>query len=304
MTNFWQTYWRFKTLELASQAKIIEYEDLKIEKRSIWLKQFWLFILWINNQHKLNYDILKNICKKEKALFIQIETYDLEWNILLNTSFNKWYYKKFITAYTIKINLDKNIDEIMSSMKPKWRYNINLAIKKWCIAKELEKTDENIKMFYNLIIETTSRNDFSGNSFDYYKNFLLNNTHSSLIWVFYEEKLISSWIFIFDKEVSIYYYGASTSLKEYRNLMGPYLMQYLAINKAISIGGKYYDFLWIATPGDNNSSLLSVTDFKTKFSSDIINCSESYIWINKVFVYNIIVIIKKIKNIFTKYEKK
>jgi lipid II:glycine glycyltransferase (peptidoglycan interpeptide bridge formation enzyme) len=80
--------------------------------------------------------------------------------------------------------------------------------------------------------ETTSRDSFEGNNLEYYTKFLKQNNSSKLLLAKKDDIVIAAGIFIFDTEVSIYYYGASTSQKEYRNLMAPYLLQWEAITRA------------------------------------------------------------------------
>ena len=82
------------------------------------------------------------------------------------------------------------------------------------------------------MLETTSRDGFSGNTISYYERFLEIIPNSKLIFTKKDEEILSAGIFIFDTDVSIYYYGASTSKKELRNLMAPYLMQWFAIEEA------------------------------------------------------------------------
>lgn len=341
-------------LEKSNQVeKIINIWKFQIEKRSIWLGLYWLFVLWIEiNKLQINKlassekDLI-DLCKKENALFIQIETFDLDkiekdsslikessgilkndsWKnhlkslnkngktvnsplikgargILKNDSqkninfkyFKIWYYKKFITPYTAIINLEKTEEEILATMKAKWRYNIRLAEKKWIKVDFVEKTDSNIKIFYDLMLETTSRDKFAWNSFSYYKTFLEKIDNSKLLIAFYEDIAIASWIFVFDKEVSIYYYWASTNDKNYRNMMAPYLLQWAAIKKAKEIWSKYYDFLWIASPWEKSSSLAWVTDFKLKLTQDIVKVSESYIWIDNKILYTVLNILKLVKS--------
>jgi lipid II:glycine glycyltransferase (peptidoglycan interpeptide bridge formation enzyme) len=103
--------------------------------------------------------------------------------------------------------------------------------------------------------ETTSRDHFSGNSLKYYQDFLRIIPGSELIFVKSENTVVSAGIFVFSQEISLYYYGASTSDKQFRNMMGPYLMQYFAIQKAKDFGSKWYDFLGVATPGEEDSPL-------------------------------------------------
>lgn len=283
-------------------SKYFEIDWIFIEKRSIWLNKYWLFILWVLDINKIDENKLIEICQKENALFIQVETFDIEKkslnNLKINSKFKPWYYKKFITPHTAIIDLNLSLDEILEKMKPKWRYNIKLATKKWVSVFESLKNDENIKNFYNLMQETTSRDNFFWNTFNYYKNFLNSLDNSKLFFAKYEDKIISAWIFTFDKDISIYYYGASTSDKNYRNLMAPYALQWEVIQKSKEFWSKYYDFLWIAWPLEKNSPLSWVTDFKLKFTCNTLEISKSYIYINKKFEFFIFNLLKKIKSRF------
>ena len=283
-----------KTIEIKTEKNIFF-----IEKRKVSLWEFWLFALWVDFSllSKDFFDEVKKICKKEKALFFQIESLDYEEkNISLNEKwFEKWYYKKFITPYTAIINLTKSEEEILAEMKQKWRYNIHLAEKKWIEIYEAEKNDENIKIFYDLMMETTSRDNFFWNTFDYYKIFLDELHYSKLLFADFEEEIISAWIFVFLENEAIYYYWASTSEKQYRNLMAPYLLQWKAIQIAKEKWIKIYDFLWTAWETEKNSPLAWVTDFKLKFTKQSQKVSESFLFINKKFKYKFIEFLKKLK---------
>lgn len=296
--SIWQTIpWKNLILKSRQANDVFEIDWIIIEKRSLGLWQFGLFALWVENLEKINQDKLIELCKSQNCLFIQIETFKVDKNTSFKlNNFKEWYYKKFITPYTAIIDLSKSIEEIFALMKPKWRYNIWLSEKKWVKVSEVEKNLENIKIFYSLMLETTSRDWFNWNKIDYYKDFLEIIPESELIFTKFEWKILSAWIFVFDKEISIYYYWASTWEKEFRNLMAPYLMQSYAIKKSKSIWSKYYDFLWVATPGDEKSSLAWVTDFKLKFTPDVRKVSESYIWINSKIKYYLLILLKKIKS--------
>ena len=299
----WQTHnWKELLIKTNQVDKIIQLDNFSIEKRNLWWGQFWLFILgfsWIIKQELS--EVLIQLCKKEQALFIQLETNNYqEKNILSENNFNEWYYKKFITPYTAVIDLTKNMDDILAEMKPKWRYNIKVAAKKAVLANIVEKSEENIKIYYSLMNETTSRDNFSWNTLEYYKKFLEIITESELILAYKDWVAIAWGIFVFWKQEAIYYYWASTSKKEYRNLMGPYAVQFLAIKEAKNRWSKIYDFLWIASPWDVNSELSWVTDFKLKLTKDTRCVSQSFIWINKRFHYTVLVLIRKIKKILKK----
>lgn len=297
----WQTKAWQDLLIFAKQAdKTYNIDNIKIEKRKVAFWEYGLFILWVNLKY-IDFNIEKkliNLCKKEKCLFIQIEEVNYNWVFSNLQLFKKSYYKKFIPFFSVIIDLSKSEQDILWEMKPKGRYNIKLAKRKEVKVKIVEKTKENIEIFYHLMKETTKRDNFFWNTLTYYDFFLKSIKNSELIFAYKEDKVIASWIFIFDKEVSIYYYWASSSDKKYRNLMAPYLLQWEAIKLAKQKDSKMYDFLWIANPWDKKSPLIWVTNFKLKFNKKYKKVSESYIWINKSIKYYFISILKKLQKSF------
>ena len=296
----WQTQQWANMLEESGQAdKVLNIWWIFAEKRSIWLGLYGLFILWIN-KNLITKDLVETVKKisiKEKCLFFQFETLSFSGPKLHtdNCNLKNQYYKKFITEFTAVIDLDKSYDDILAAMKPKWRYNIKLAEKKGVETHIVNKTPANIKAFYDLMTETTTRDSFSWNSYEYYCKFLNTVQESKLLLSYVDQTVVAAWIFLFDREVSIYYYGASTSKKKYRNLMAPYQLQWEAIKIAKESGWKYYDFLWVAKPDAINDPLEGVTSFKRKLTPDIRHVSESYIWINSIILYTLLKFIKAIK---------
>jgi len=292
-------------LKKSNQAdEVFNVRWFSVEKRKVAMWEYGLFVLWVEKSvSEKNVNELIKLCKKEKCLFIQIETlkYDLKSNYITigdedKKLFKAWYYKKFITPYTALIDLKLSEEDILIRMKPKWRYNIKLAWKKCVKVKEVEKTDENIEKFYSLMKQTTSRDSFNGNTIDYYKTFLNTLKNSKLLLAYVDDIVIAGWIFTFEEnDVSIYYYWASTSDKNYRNLMAPYLLQWEAIKIAKNIWSKLYDFLWVAPPNEIDSPLAWVTEFKKKLTLDIRDVSNSYIYKNKNIKYFIINYLRKFK---------
>lgn len=297
----WQTKEWWNMLKITNQvSKIIELEWLHIEKREIGFGQFWLFVLWYNYEitQKLS-EKLSELCKNEKALFIQIESNNYWEKTLINSSsiFSSWYYKKFITPFSVVIDLKISLADILSLMKPKGRYNIRLAAKKWIVVSRVDKTWKNIKIFYDLMHETIARDNFSWNILKYYEKFLENISDSELFIAYKEDQPVAAGIFIFSDKIAIYYYWASTSKKEYRSLMAPYLLQYTAIEYAKEKWCVIYDFLWVAGPNEINSPLAWVSDFKLKLSKDRREVSQSFILINKRFLYTIIKFLRYVNSL-------
>jgi len=303
----WQTTDWGKMLLASNQAdRVFSIGWIQIEKRCIWLGFYGLFIIgldykqaWIDDNLQALEDQIVELCKREKALFIQIEFVNYSGNLKTKyfdlDTLDFGFYKKFINQYTALIDLNKTEEEILAGMKPKGRYNIKLAAKKEIVVKEVQKTKKNIESYYNLMLETTSRDNFSWNTLKYYSDFLKYITESKLLLAYSWDTVVAWWIFTFREELAIYYYWASTSKKEFRNLMGPYLLQWEAIKIAKEKGSQMYDFLWVATPWDDDHPLKWVTDFKKKFTKDIRKVSESYIFIQKPLIYKLLRLLAQIK---------
>gem|GEM_PF-2013936 len=89
----------------------------------------------------------------------------------------------------------------MHSFHKKCQYNIRLAEKKGVHVKKVEKTAENIDIFFDLITQTTKRNGFSGNSKKYYADFLEHIPESELFFAYLEEKVICAGIFVYTSDI-------------------------------------------------------------------------------------------------------
>ena len=303
----WQTKQWWKMILATNQAKsVFDIWWIQVEKRSLWLGQFWLFIIWldytipwIEDKTEEVEKYLVDLAKKENVLFIQVEILNYSWE-LKNKFFNLrlmdfWFYKNFLIEYTAFIDLTKTEEEILAWMKQKGRYNIKLARKKWVEVIDVEKSKENTKLFYDLMTETTSRNNFNWNTLEFYYKFL-NIIESSKLLLAHIDWVVIAWmICTFEDDVAIYYYWASTQSKEYNKLMAPYLLQWEAIKIAKEKWCKIYDFLWVAPPGLKNHSLSWVTEFKSKFTSNIKKVSESYIFVRKPIILKILKVLRKIK---------
>lgn len=304
--SLWQGYFWCRLVlksNLASKVFFLEHKDsalktrdyICVEKRSIWFWQFWLFVIGQNSLFSDYEKDLISLCEKEKAVFIQVENIDYNW--LLEDNSNKFklgFYKKFITPYTATISLENlDADSVKDSFSQKWRYNLKKSIKAWLECYKVEKTDENIKKYFEIMKKTTTRKWFSTNNLSYFEEFL-SSKNSHLYFVYEYWKVIAGGVFVDSWDVRIYYYWASDFSKNYPW----YLLQYTSICDAILAWKKIYDFLWVANPLDKKSSLQNVTQFKKNFTKNIIKCSNSYIYVNKKIIYLILKTLKIIKKAF------
>ncbi len=171
---------------------------------------------------------------------------------------------------TLILDVTKTNEQLLSEMKRKGRYNINLAEKKGVKCMRIAgKTvsEKDLNDFWDLNNETTNRDAFSGHEKKYYRNFLkLISPYADLFFAEAEDGTrIATAISTFAGEKAIYYFGASTSNPEYRNLMAPYLLQWTMIQEARKRGCTTYDFLGIAPENEPTHAYAGISEFKWKF---------------------------------------
>lgn len=308
--SFWQSSSWFNILSQSRQVSDIFFFWSKsgtwmlIEIRSIGLGQFWAFALGVTSGQIYGdfpdfLDSLISFLEKKKVLFLQIEPIE-EIVQLSDARIKIWAYKKFITSHTRIINLHQSLDEILSGMHEKGRYNIRLAEKRWVTVQRVDATEENIDTWMLLLTETTSRDGFSQNSRSYYEAFvaeLQDTQNGGLYFAFFEWRVIAAGIFVFFQDLAIYYYWASSTDKEMRKHMAPYLLQWNAIKEAKARKIAFYDFLWVANPEIKNDPLRWVTEFKEKFWWELVTFPQKHLF-ELSWKYGIFLFIRRFVRIF------
>lgn len=163
---------------------------------------------------------------------------------------------------TLLIDLSLSVDDILARMKPKTRYNINLAKRK-NVKVKWSKSEEDLRKFWKLNMETAKRNRFHLHGFDHYLNILKTksvNSHNraEIIFATNSDKPISANLVLFFNKTVYYLHGASGD--EERNTMSTYLLHSETIEKAKREGYESYD-LW----GVDQKKWPGVTRFKEGF---------------------------------------
>jgi len=177
---------------------------------------------------------------------------------------------------TLELDLTKSDGNLLAEMKRKGRYNIRLTEKKGVTfrsitGKEFQKLTQSkqtklIDQFWDLNTQTTGRDGFKGHEKSYYHNFLTHlSDYAVLFFADFENTPIATAISTFCGEKAIYYFGASTSDHQYRNLMAPYGLQWHMIQHAKGRGCISYDFLGIAPENQPKHDYAGISEFKWKF---------------------------------------
>lgn len=202
---------------------------------------------------------------------------------------------------TSLVDISRSEDEILASMKSKWRYNINLASRKGVQIERIgvnevsssvgvvsngnscdvasaqdeffsdlsKKVDE----FYEVYRVTSARDGIAIHSKQYYLDLLQRSAHEKfagndvpLVRLYiarHEDDVLGAIITLVTRNESVYLYGASSNVK--RNLMPNFLLQWTAMRDARSAGARIYDLYGIPPTDDARHPMHGLFLFKTGF---------------------------------------
>ena len=148
---------------------------------------------------------IKNYAKRKKSFFVKIDpdiklhNLDSEGNIIGGNNYDlvnnlkklgyrhQGFTKNFETnqpRYTFRLNIEPSIEELISNFHATTRWIISKGYPDY-IEIYKGKSDEDYKIFYQLMIETAEREGIHQFSLDYYKNFhkILNSENHSDLYI-------------------------------------------------------------------------------------------------------------------------
>lgn len=176
-------------------------------------------------------------------------------------------------ASTVIVDIDRPLDAVMESMKPKTRYNARLAEKKGVTVTEGIADD--IPRWYEIYRETARRDRIAIHSIAYYRGLLQAARdypgaapEVKLLLAWHEGDLLAGNIVAFWKTRAAYLYGASSGNK--RNLMPTYALQWDAIRRAHAAGCRTYDLYGVPPRPDPGHPMFGLYQFKTGFSETVL----------------------------------
>ena len=201
------------------------------------------------------------------------------------------------------IDITKSDSEILSDMKPKTRYNINLAKKRGVKIKQVKISNSNekeIDTFIDLIELTGDRKGINFHPREYYKKMLMgmDERKIKLYVAKYKKDVIAGAILVVYGKIATYLHGASSNKN--RNIMAPFLLQWEMIKEAKRMGASKYDLGGVSIDDCDKKRLekwSGVTRFKKGFSKEAqpVEFSGSYDIIVSPVKYWIYRLIQKIK---------
>lgn len=221
------------------------------------------------------------LAKEENAVFYRIEPYILDQADIYKFGFRKMakhapLSSQFSPENTRILDISRPEEKILAEMKPKWRYNINLANRKGIKVRE-GRDSKDIKIFYELTKEMEKRGGYQGHEYDYYQKMYEALAKEDILKVFiaeYNGEPLAAILVSYFGQVATYLHGASGN--EHRELMPTYALQWAAICEAKKRNCRIYDFWGIAPEGAKNHSWAGVTRFKKGFGGEEISFGGAY----------------------------
>jgi len=183
------------------------------------------------------------------------------------------------------LSLEPEEEQILIGMKPKTRYNINLAQRKGVTVKEGSK--ENLLDFWKLAIQTAERNKFKLHPQEYYWKMWehLFPDHLRLLLAYYKGEAVAAMLLTTFSDTAVYLHGGST--QKYKEAMAPFLLHWEAIKLAKKTGLKFYDFGGVATVNSQeNHPWAGITRFKKSFGGFEIDYPGSFDLVYSPIWYN------------------
>jgi len=220
--------------------------------------------------------------------FIRFHPIYKNYNFFINSNIKC----KFVRN-TVEIELKNEQENILKSMKPTTRNEVRQAIRNELNVQFYSKpTLENIQIFHKIYSETMSRLEVSNYykfSLKYFINtFNLLKGNAEIAFVFFEDKIISSSIFLLSNK--LVHYHLSGSLNEYKSYRPNNIMLYQAALRYKTRGKKCFHL------GGGYSSNDSLFKFKKGFNKN--GLLNFYVGnkINNKYIYDKLVKEWKIKN--------
>lgn len=161
------------------------------------------------------------------------------------------------------LDLEKTEEELLIGMKPKTRYNINLAARKGVIVRQGTKLD--LVVLWQLFLETAQRYDFKLHPQNYYLQMfeILAPNNLKILLAEYKNQPLTGMILTNFGETAAYLHGGSSP--QMKEAMAPYLLHWEAIRLAKNFGYKTYDFGGVASSNDPKHTWAGISRFKKSF---------------------------------------
>ncbi|MCL2374336.1 MAG: peptidoglycan bridge formation glycyltransferase FemA/FemB family protein [Treponema sp.] len=237
--------------------------------------------------------------------------FDPPWQIMAADAFAQQPMPPFVRAPadiqapdTVLVDISTPMESVMERMKPKWRYNARLALKRGVVARRAGAQE--ISVFYDLLKETAQRDGIAIHGIGYYKTLLESGQCSGvdvrLYLAEYEGDALAGIVTLFRGQQAVYLYGASSDKK--RPLMAAYALQVKAMEDARKAGCVDYDLFGIPPNDDPSHPMAGLYRFKTGFGGRIVHRPGSWDFPCRPFAYRLFRVAEDLRKKLRNLKKK
>jgi len=152
--------------------------------------------------------------------------------------------------YTFTLDLSRTEAELLSGMKSKTRYNLNLAKRKGVKIVDETASLQAFELFYSLYQQTVKRQGYLGHSRAYHSQVwekMKTGKMARILVAYYNGQPLSSYLLLFFKRTAYYLYGGSS--EDHKEVMASNLLMWESIALAKQLGCETFD-LWGALAQD------------------------------------------------------
>lgn len=176
---------------------------------------------------------------------------------------------------TVVAELEKTEEELFAGMSQSGRQGVRKARKAGVEVKEIREDRMSFfkKSCYPILQETGSRDGFGIHPLSLYITMLEQLQNEARLYIALHENQVEAWAITTEyNSQSMYYYGASSA--KARETFAAYALHWEIMKIMKARGNKTYDFMGIA--GKHYQALKNVTQFKIKFSKNIVAVPVTY----------------------------
>lgn len=183
------------------------------------------------------------------------------------------------------LDLEKSEEELLIGMKPKTRYNINLASRRGVVVREGNQSD--LMTLWKLLLESGGRYGFKLHPQNYYWKMWdhLSPRFLKILIAEYKEQPLAGMLLTLYGDTADYLHGGSgPKMKE---AMAPYILHWEAIRASKQLGFKQYDFGGVSPVGDERHAWAGISRFKKGFGGFEVAYPGSFDLIFSPIWYNV-----------------
>lgn len=250
-------------------------------------------------------EVMATLAREERAVFVRLDSTPEMPSDLVVRYFTKaprytYHSAYFQPRYEWYLDLTPDEDTLFACMHKNTRYSIRVAEKKEIVTQVV--TQDFMKyfdIFYDLMVETSTRNGFSLHAKEYYRHIFesLTSENAYLVIAGYKETTLVVDLFITANGIANYVFSGSSSTE--RDRMPSYAAQWHAIRHAKQQGCHVYNFGGISKDDGVYSGWEGLTSFKKKFGGRGVEHSQFFDYVASPVVYRLYNLRKMLKQFHT-----